>query len=81
MDDRDANQRDDLNSVLQSVRRRLRQLTVMVVFMILAWLLTCSSVFGSLVQYFGGDAALFGGSAIGAGVLGFLFGWFARGWR
>jgi peptidoglycan/LPS O-acetylase OafA/YrhL len=81
MSDRDSKRQDDLDRVLRSVRRRLRQLTVAVVLMTLALFLTCAAVFGSLVNYFNGDAALFGGVGIGAAVLGFLVGWFARGRR
>jgi hypothetical protein len=81
MDDRDSVQQQDLELGLGPVRRRLRQLTVAVVVMALALFLTCAAVFGRLVNYFGGDEALFGGAAIGAAILGFLFGWFARGRR
>ena len=81
MDDRDSAQQHDLDRSLRSVRRRLRQLTVAVVVMALALFLTCAAVFGRLVNYFGGDEALFGGVGIGAAILGFLFGWFARGRR
>ena len=81
MDERDSVQQHDLDRSLRSVRRRLRQLTVAVVVMALALFLTCAAVFGSLVNYFNGDTALFGGVGIGAAILGFLFGWFARGRR
>jgi hypothetical protein len=72
---------EDPQSVLQSVRRRLRQLTVAVVLMTLALFLTCAVVFGQVVNYFGFDRALYGGTLAGATILGFLFGWFARGRR
>jgi membrane associated rhomboid family serine protease len=68
--------------VLQSLRWWLRALTIAVVLMTLALLLTVAAVFGSLVNYFDGAASLFGGVAIGAAVLGFGFGvlagWLAR---
>jgi hypothetical protein len=53
-------------------------LTVAVVLMALLLVLNTASVQGSLVNYFDGDAALFGGSTIGAALLGFGLGWFAR---
>jgi hypothetical protein len=77
----DPTRQEDPQSVLQSVRRRLRQLTVAVVLMTLALFLMCAAVFGNLVNWFGRDPALFGGSLAGAAILGFLFGWFARGRR
>jgi hypothetical protein len=81
MDDRDQTRPADRDSALESVRRRLRQLTVAVVLMTLALFFTCASVFGHLLNYFRLDPALFGGSLAGAAVVGFLFGWFARGRR
>ena len=81
MNDRDPTRQEDPQSVLQSVQRRLRQLTVAVVLMTLALFLTCAMVFGERVSYFAGQASLYGGSLAGTAVLGFLFGWFARGRR
>jgi hypothetical protein len=81
MDDRDPTRPVDRDSALESVQRRLRQLTVAVVAMTLALFLTCAMVFGDRVSYFAGQASLYGGSLAGAAILGFLFGWFARGRR
>lgn len=81
MNERAGKPQDDLDQILRSVRRRLRQLTVAVVLMTLALFLTCAAVFGNLVNWFGGDPALYGGSLGGAAIVGFLFGWFARGRR
>jgi membrane associated rhomboid family serine protease len=75
----DPRQPQDLAKSLQSVRWWLRGLTVAVLLMTLALLLTVAAVFGSLVNYFDGDASLFGGVAVGAAVLGFGFGLLA-GW-
>ncbi len=81
MNERGAPRLDDPAWLLHSLRRRLRQLTVAVVLMTLALFLTCAAVFGHLVNYFSGDPALYGGSLAGAAIVGFLFGWFARGRR
>ena len=79
MNDQDANPREELVEVLRDMERRLRRLTVAVVLMALALLLVASAVYGSLVNYFSGDVLLYGGTSIGAALLGFAFGWFARG--
>jgi len=81
MDDPNAKQQGGLEAALEPVRRRLRQLTVAVVLMTLALFLTCAADFGRLVNWFAGDPLLYGGSLAGAAVVGFLFGWFARGRR
>lgn len=62
---------------IEMLQRRVGWLTVATVLMVLVVVLSTSAVYGSLVNYFDGDAALFGGTTIGAAVLGFGFGWFA----
>lgn len=74
----DSKRQDELCEGLQAVQRRLRRLTVAVILMTLMLTLTVAAVFGELVNYFGGDAGLFGGASVGAALLGFGFGWFAR---
>jgi hypothetical protein len=69
----------DAVSLLQRLHRRVQRLTVAVVVLILAVLLNTAAIYGDLVNYFGRDRLLQGGVAIGAVMLGFLFGWFARG--
>ncbi|GEM_PF-1024590 len=59
------------------IHRALRRLTIAVTFLALAVFLLSAAVYGSLVNYFSGDALLFGGTSVGAAVLGFLFGLFA----
>ncbi|GAB4139098.1 hypothetical protein [Thermopirellula anaerolimosa] len=61
----------------EQVRRALRRLTVAVTFLALGVFLLAAAVYGSLVNYFSGDALLFGGASIGAAILGFVFGLFA----
>lgn len=71
-------QQDELRRALQGVRRQLRRLTVAAFLMVLLLILTVASVFGYLVDYHGGEPALFGGATVGAALLGFGLGWVAR---
>lgn len=70
---------EELNAAIQSIRARLRALFVAVLTMALALMLAAGAMFGSLVNYFAGDAMMFGGVSVVAALLGFVFGWFARG--
>ena len=78
MSEPDLDRLDEIDETLQALHRRVRWLTAAVVFMGLGGFLLAASVFGSLVNYFGGDPALFGGASAGSALLGFAFGWFAR---
>ena len=78
MNDNDQQHSDELHAVLQSLRRRMRTLTVAVLLMTLALLLTVAAVFGNIVDYHAGEPLLQGGVAVGAALLGFFFGWIAR---
>ena len=78
MNDDDPKQREELHQLLESVRRRLRKLTVAVMLMTLMLILTVAVVFGDLVNYFAADAMMLGGVSTGAALLGFAFGWVAR---
>ena len=77
VDDHDPKQPDESLAMLESMRARLRQLTIAVVLLALAVLLCGAAVFGFLTNYFGGDATLRGSIAGGAALLGFFFGLFA----
>lgn len=77
MNQPDSNKPDELHELLRTVRSRLRWLGVTVILLVMATLLSTAAVFGQLVNYFAGDAMLFGGATVGAAVLGFAFGWFA----
>jgi len=66
------------DKLLESIRRRLAGLTVAVILMAMMLIITAAAVFGSLVNYFYGDAALYGSSLVGAALLGFGAGWMAR---
>jgi len=75
MDDRSCS--GEMTYLLESVRRRLHRLTVVIVLLVLVLMLTVAVVFGNLVEYFACDAMLLGGVSIGAAVLGFGLGYFA----
>jgi hypothetical protein len=72
-------QRDnELLIALTAVRRRMRILTVAVILMALAVFVLAGVVFGYLANFFGGEGFMYGGSLIGAAIIGFWCGWFAR---
>ena len=73
-----SNDHERLLEAMESVRRQLGRLTVVVSLMTLALILTVSAVFGHLVHIFAGDATMWGGVTAGAAILGFVLGWFAR---
>jgi len=76
-DQKDSPPRDELQELLESVRRRLRTLTIAVLLLILAVMLCAAAIFGNLLNYFGNDSMLSGGIFIFAAALGFALGWFA----
>ena len=78
MNDPEPSREEEIRPMLRTVQRRLRKLTVAVVLMTLALALLAATVYGSLVNWFDGQATLYGGTLIGAALLGFAFGWFAR---
>ncbi len=66
-----------LVDTLRRLQRQVGGLTAAVLLMALMLILTVASVFGSLANYFGGDATLYGGSTVGAALLGFGLGYAA----
>ena len=69
---------EDLQRALKPMQQQIRRLTVTVMILTMVLTLTAISVFGSLVNYFDGDASLFGSATVGAAFMGFAFGWMAR---
>lgn len=67
-------QPDEVYELLQSVRKRLGCMTVAVLLMVLAVILSTATVFGQLADWHGGEPLLMGGAAMGAAVLGFILG-------
>jgi len=78
MEETDRNLPQDLQHALHPLRRQIARLTVIVLILAMVLAVTAMSVFGSLVNYFDGDALLFGSATVGAAFLGFGFGWAAR---
>ena len=78
MEENDRSLSEDLQHALQPIRRQIARLTVTVMILTMVLTITAMSVFGSLVNYFDGDASLFGSATLGAAFLGFGFGWAAR---
>jgi len=50
---------------------------VAVILLILFFAMQCVAFYGSLVNFWNGDAWFYGGTSIGAALLGFGFGWYA----
>jgi hypothetical protein len=78
MSDPTDSPQDECSHQLQRVQRRLRVLTVAILLLALIFAMQSMAVYGSLVNYWNGDAFFYGGTSIVAGLLGFGFGWFAR---
>ncbi|NQT11436.1 MAG: hypothetical protein HQ582_01720 [Planctomycetes bacterium] len=78
MNEPDQSPRDEIHDLLSALHRRVHKLTVAVMFMAMAVLLLMGAQYGSLVNYYDGDATLFGATSIGAALLGFACGRFAR---
>lgn len=77
MPDSDPNRLPPTEELLSRVAARLRALTTVVALLALAVLLLMAVQYGSLVNYWGGDALFFGGTSVGAALLGFGLGWVA----
>jgi hypothetical protein len=65
------------DELLPQVAARLRALTIAVTLLALAVLLLFAAQYGSLVNFWYGDALFFGATSIGAALVGFAFGFFA----
>jgi len=78
MSQNEQNVSEELQQALLPMQQQIRRLTVRVMILTMILTLTVISVFGSLVNYFDGDASLFGGATVGAAFIGFAFGWAAR---
>jgi hypothetical protein len=52
-------------------------LTVAMILVVLIFAMQTAALYGSLVNYWAGDAWFYGGTSLGAALLGFGFGWFA----
>jgi hypothetical protein len=67
---------------LRAVQRRVVNLMILVMVLLLFTILLVACVYGSLVNYWSYDAMFYGATAAGAAILGyflgFLSGWLAR---
>ena len=78
MSQNEQNVPEDLQQALKPMQRQIRWLTVVVIILAMFLALTAMAIFGTLIDYFAGDATLFGSATVGAALLGFGFGWMAR---
>ena len=69
---------ENIDKKLKSIHAKLRRLSVAVIMLTLMVAVMGFAVFGYLVNYMDGEAMFYGGSAMGAALLGFLAGWVAR---
>ena len=69
---------EDIDKKLKSIRVWLRWLFGAVVTLALAVAVLGAGVYGSLVNYWGGDAMFYGATSMGTALLGFIAGWIAR---
>mgnify|MGYP000926555874 CR=1 FL=1 len=67
--------------ILPRIAARLRTLSIVVALLVLAVLLLFAAQYGALVNFWAGDALFFGGTSIGAALVGFGLGFFAGRWR
>jgi NhaP-type Na+/H+ or K+/H+ antiporter len=70
---------EEILIALRDVSRRVRNLMVIVMVLLLFTILLAAAVFGSLVNYWSNDALFFGMTSAGGAILGFLLG-FLAGW-
>jgi len=75
--DSDPDRLAQIEELLTRVAARLRALTTVVALMALAVLLLMAVQYGSLVNYWAGDALFYGATSTGAALLGFGLGWLA----
>ena len=68
----------ETDELLRKIAGRLRFHGILLFLLVLVVAVNAAAVYGSLVNYFAGDAAFFGGTTLGAAILGFVVGWIAR---
>jgi len=68
----------ETEDLLRKIASRLRLHGILLFLLVLVVAINAAAVYGSLVNYFAGDAAFFGGTTLGAALLGFICGWIAR---
>jgi hypothetical protein len=81
MSNADPNRLPSTEELLSRVSVRLRVLSTAVALLALAVFLLMAVQYGSLVNYWGGDALFFGGTSTGAALVGFGLGFLAGRWR
>jgi hypothetical protein len=81
MSDSDHQPQPAFEHSLSRIAGRLRVLTVVVAVLALAVFLLMAVQYGSLVNYWGGDALFFGGTSAGAALVGFGLGFLVGRWR
>jgi hypothetical protein len=74
----ETKEKNSLLAAWRTVQRQLKILTIAVMLMALAVFVLAGTVFGYLTNYFSGEAVMYGSSLIGAAIIGFWCGWFAR---
>jgi hypothetical protein len=70
---------EEIRAAIDAMRGRVRRLMVAVCVLAMIIALNTAVMYGTLENYFAGDAMFRGAVAIGSALIGFFFGWFARG--
>jgi hypothetical protein len=78
MDDSDANRPEGRDPTLEILAKRARRLTVAVTVMATAQFVLTGIVLVYLVDFHAEDPLIYTGVSIGAALVGFALGWFAR---
>ena len=78
MNDSEANRPEGRDQTLEIVARRVRRLTVAVIVMALAQFVLTGIVLVYLIDFHAEEPLMYTGASIGAALVGFALGWFAR---
>ena len=78
MNDRAENRSPDVPGALEVLAKRVRRLTLAVIFMAIVLFLLVAITFLYLVDWHADEPLLSAGASLGAALVGFGLGWFAR---
>lgn len=77
-EERDDQAMEVIRGELKAIRQGMRRVFVSVAVLTMIVILLAIAIYGSLVNYFGGDALLFASATLATAGIGFLCGWIAH---